>query len=61
MRDGELSRRSLHAARVLWIREHEDPRKTPSAELQISEFLAPNGTVLSVCGGNPCHTSVFAP
>ncbi len=43
------------------IDPHEDPRKTPSAELQISDFLEPNGAVVNVCGGTPCHTSVFTP
>jgi hypothetical protein len=38
---------------------HEDPRKTPLAQTQISDFLEPNGEVQNVCGGSPCHTSVF--
>ncbi len=40
---------------------HEDPRNTPAAQTQISDFLEPNGTVVDVCGGKPCHTSVYTP
>jgi hypothetical protein len=43
------------------IDPHEDPRKTPSAQTQISDFLEPNGTFVNVCGAKPCHTSVFTP
>jgi hypothetical protein len=43
------------------IDPHEDPRKTPAAQEQISDFLQPNGSVVDVCGGAPCHTSVFTP
>jgi hypothetical protein len=43
------------------IDPHEDPRKTPLAQNQISAFLEPNGAVVNVCGGKPCHTSVFTP
>ncbi len=43
------------------IDPHEDPRKTPAAQLQISDFLEPNGAVVDVCGGKPCHTSVYTP
>ena len=43
------------------IDPHEDPRKTPAAQEQISDFLAPNGSVVDVCGGQPCHTSVYTP
>jgi hypothetical protein len=43
------------------IDPHEDPRKTPSAQTQISDFLEPNGKFVDVCGGRPCHTSVFTP
>jgi hypothetical protein len=39
---------------------HEDPRYTPAAQLQISDFLA-RGSVLDVCGGLPCHTSTYMP
>jgi hypothetical protein len=40
---------------------HETPRKTPAAQQQISAFLEPNGSLIDVCGGMPCHTSVFTP
>jgi hypothetical protein len=40
---------------------HQDPRNTPAAQEQISDFLQQAGAVLDVCGGQPCHTSVFAP
>jgi hypothetical protein len=40
---------------------HENPRNTPAAQLQISDFLEPSGTVVSVCGGKPCHSSVYTP
>jgi hypothetical protein len=40
---------------------HEDPRYTPTAQLQISDFLAPAGSVVDVCGGLPCHTSTYMP
>lgn len=43
------------------IDPHEDPRKTPAAQEQISDFLEPNGAVVDVCGAQPCHTSVFTP
>jgi hypothetical protein len=43
------------------IDPHENPRKTPLAQTQISDFLEPNGAVVNVCGGKPCHTSVWAP
>ena len=39
---------------------HFDPRYTPAAQQQISDFLAPGGSVVDVCGGKPCH-SVYAP
>jgi hypothetical protein len=40
---------------------HEDPRYTPAAQLQISEFLRPGGAVVDVCGGLPCHASTYQP
>jgi len=40
---------------------HEDPRYTPAAQLQISDFLAPGGTVHDVCAGLPCHSSRYLP
>jgi hypothetical protein len=39
---------------------HEDPRYTPAAQLQISQFLRADGAVFDVCGGQPCHTSTYA-
>jgi hypothetical protein len=35
---------------------HGDPRSTPAARVQKSEFLRPNGAVVDVCGGNPCYS-----
>ena len=43
------------------IDPHPDPRGTPAAQQQISDYLEPNGAVTNVCGGAPCHTSVFTP
>jgi hypothetical protein len=43
------------------IDPHGDPRSTPLARQQKSDFLQPNGEVTDVCNGQPCHTSVFAP
>ncbi len=40
---------------------HEDPRRTPAAQAQISEFLKAPGRVVDTCGGDPCHTYNFAP
>ena len=40
---------------------HEDPRNTPAAQQQISDFLEPNGVVTDVCGGTPCHSSDYTP
>ncbi len=34
---------------------HENPRATPSARVQKSEFLRVGGRVVDVCGGGPCH------
>jgi hypothetical protein len=36
---------------------HGDPRNTPAARRQKSEFLTENGTVVDVCGGDPCLTA----
>ncbi len=41
------------------IDPHENPRNTPAAQQQISAFLEPNGSMVNVCGGKPCHSSVF--
>jgi hypothetical protein len=43
------------------IDPHQDPRNTPAAQSQISQFLQPNGRVVNVCGGKPCHSSVYTP
>ncbi|HEX3801375.1 MAG TPA: hypothetical protein VHV75_00900 [Solirubrobacteraceae bacterium] len=40
---------------------HGDPRATPLAQQQISDFLQPNGTFVNVCGGQPCHSSDYTP
>jgi len=40
---------------------HEDPRNTPAAQQQISDFLQPRGTVSNVCGGAPCRSSDYTP
>jgi hypothetical protein len=40
---------------------HEDVRNTPAAQLQMSDFWQPKGAVVNVCGGLPCHTSVYTP
>ncbi len=39
---------------------HYDPRYTPATQSQISDFLAPAGVMVNVCGSKPCH-SVAAP
>jgi hypothetical protein len=43
------------------IDPHEDVRNTPAAQLQMSDFWRPGGTIANVCGGRPCHASVFTP
>ncbi len=40
---------------------HSDVRATVAARTQKSAFLEPNGSVVDVCGGLPCHTDVFTP
>ena len=40
---------------------HGDPRATPQAQQQISDYLEPNGTFVNVCGGQPCHSSDYTP
>ncbi|MGZ4253282.1 MAG: hypothetical protein ACXVR2_08540 [Solirubrobacteraceae bacterium] len=40
---------------------HEDVRDTKAARTQKSDFLAPNGSVVDVCGGKPCHTDACTP
>jgi hypothetical protein len=36
---------------------HEDPRNTPAARQQKSDFLTSTGAVTEVCGGDPCLTA----
>jgi hypothetical protein len=43
------------------IDPHEDPRNTPAAQQQISDFLEPNGAVVNTCGGSPCHSYDYTP
>jgi hypothetical protein len=43
------------------IDPHEDVRNTPAAQLQMSDFWQPNGKVVEVCGGQPCHSSLYTP
>ncbi len=43
------------------IDPHEDVRRTPAAQQQISDFLAPGGAVTNICGGTPCHTFLYTP
>jgi hypothetical protein len=40
---------------------HEDPRATPAAQQQMSDFLQPSGAVTNVCGGRPCHSFDYTP
>ena len=41
---------------------HEYPRSTVAAREQKSRFLSDrNGAIVDVCGGDPCHTDVYAP
>ncbi len=40
---------------------HENPRSTPAARVQKSDFLRPGGEVFDVCGGAPCHSAAFMP
>jgi hypothetical protein len=39
---------------------HGDPRATPLAQTQISDFLQPDGSFMNVCHG-PCHSSDYTP
>ena len=36
---------------------HSDPRSTPAARVQKSEFLKRDGRVVDVCSGAPCHSA----
>jgi len=40
---------------------HGDPRATPAARTQKSEFLKPDGKVIDVCGGRPCGSDGYTP
>jgi hypothetical protein len=40
---------------------HSQPRSTPAARTQKSEFLKQGGAVVDVCNGAPCHTAGFVP
>jgi hypothetical protein len=40
---------------------HEDPRSTPLARTQKSDFLTPGGGVVNVCASQPCHASDYTP
>jgi hypothetical protein len=40
---------------------HEDPRYTPAAQLQISDFLQPGGAVVDVCAALACRSSAYVP
>ncbi len=48
-------------ASALNLDPHEDPRYTPAAQQQLSDFLAPAGAVVDVCDGQPCHSSAYLP
>jgi hypothetical protein len=38
---------------------HDNPRSTPSARVQKSEFLKVGGAVVDVCGGKPCYATPY--
>ena len=38
---------------------HDNPRSTPSARVQKSEFLKVGGAVVDVCGGRPCFAAPY--
>jgi hypothetical protein len=38
---------------------HENPRATPSAQSQKSEFLKVGGRMVDVCGGKPCYAAPY--
>jgi hypothetical protein len=40
---------------------HESVQYTPSAQQQISDFLAPDGAFVDVCDGAPCHAAGYMP
>ena len=43
------------------IDPHEDPRNTPAAQDQVSDFLQPTGAVVDVCNGAPCRSYDYTP
>ena len=51
---GELS---LRSGTLFLI--HGNPRATPAARVQKSEFLKVGGTVVDVCGGRPCFAAPY--
>ena len=55
------SRTSLRSRRPNNIDPHEDVRNTPAAQLQMSDFWQPDGKIVNICGGQPCHSSVYTP
>lgn len=40
---------------------HEGPRYTLAAQLQVSDFLSPDGSVIDVCGSEPCRPPWYRP
>jgi hypothetical protein len=40
---------------------HETVQYTPAAQQQISDFLAPDGAFVDVCGGAPCRAIGYTP
>jgi len=40
---------------------HADPRNTPAAQDQVSDFLQPAGAVVDVCNGAPCRSYDYTP
>jgi hypothetical protein len=46
---------------TLNVDPHPDPRATPLAQQQISDYLEPSGTFQNVCANAPCHSSDYTP
>ncbi|MFZ0387379.1 MAG: hypothetical protein WAL22_17080 [Solirubrobacteraceae bacterium] len=44
-----------------YVNPHESVQYTPAAQQQTSDFLAPDGAFVDVCGGAPCHTPGYTP
>jgi hypothetical protein len=40
---------------------HQDPRDTPAAQAQVSDFLASDGAVADLCNAAPCRSYDYAP